>query len=88
MKKYERNNHIIYNGDAIDILRTQVSDDSIDLIFADPPYNIGKKFSDFEDRWFSDSAYAEWAYEWIDQCIRVLKPTGTIYLMTSTQAIF
>jgi site-specific DNA-methyltransferase (adenine-specific) len=87
MKKYERNNHIIYNGDAIDILRTQVSDDSIDLIFADPPYNIGKKFSDFEDRWFSDSAYAEWAYEWIDQCIRVLKPTGTIYLMTSTQAM-
>jgi len=87
MKKYENNGHVIHHGDAIEILRSKISDASVDLIFVDPPYNIGKKFSAFEDRWPSDVAYAEWAYKWIDECARVLKPTGTLYLMTSTQAM-
>jgi site-specific DNA-methyltransferase (adenine-specific) len=87
MNKYGSNGHIIHHGDAIEVLRFEISDASIDLIFVDPPYNIGKKFSQFEDRWSSDTEYANWAYEWIDECIRVLKPTGTMYLMTSTQAM-
>ncbi|OQY45943.1 MAG: adenine-specific DNA-methyltransferase [Candidatus Parabeggiatoa sp. nov. 2] len=87
MNKYGSNGHIIHHGDAIEVLRFEISDASIDLIFVDPPYNIGKKFSQFEDRWPSDTEYANWAYEWIDECIRVLKPTGTMYLMTSTQAM-
>ncbi len=87
MKKYENDGHIIYQGDAVEILRSEINDDSIDLIFVDPPYNIGKRFSKFEDRWLSGVAYAEWAYTWIDECIRVLKQTGTMYLMTSTQAM-
>lgn len=86
-KKYENKDHIIHHGDAIEILRSQIKDASIDLIFVDPPYNIGKKFSNFKDRWPSDTEYADWAYKWIDECIRVLKPTGTMYLMTSTQAM-
>ena len=85
--KYGNNNHIIYHGDSIDILRTKINDASVDLIFVDPPYNIGKKFSQFEDRWPSDVEYANWAYKWIDECTRVLKPTGSMYLMTSTQAM-
>jgi len=87
MKKYEKNNHIIYHGDAIEILRSQITDASIDLIFADPPYNIGKQFSQFKDQWACEAEYAKWAYIWIDECIRVLKSTGTLYLMTSTQAM-
>lgn len=87
MKKYQKDGHVIYHGNAIEVLRTRVSDASVDLIFADPPYNIGKKFSNFKDRWPSDAEYAQWAYEWIDECIRVLKPTGTMYLMSSTQAM-
>lgn len=86
-KKYEKKDHIIHHGDAIEILKSQIKDASIDLIFVDPPYNIGKKFSNFKDRWPSDTEYADWAYKWIDECIRVLKPTGTMYLMTSTQAM-
>lgn len=85
--KYEQHGHIIYHGDAIATLRSTIETASVDLIFVDPPYNIGKKFADFEDRWPSDAEYAEWAYQWIDECIRVLKPTGTMYVMTSTQAI-
>jgi site-specific DNA-methyltransferase (adenine-specific) len=64
-----------------------VIDASVDLIFADPPYNIGKTFGEFHDRWDSDKDYAEWCYQWIELCIRKLTPTGAMYLMTSTQAM-
>lgn len=79
--------HTIYCGDALDVLKSSIPSQSVDLVFVDPPYNLGKKFSQFEDRWPSDAAYAEWAYKWIDECIRVLKPFGTMYLMASTQAM-
>ena len=87
MTKYEKNGHTIYHGDALEILSTEIPDESVDLIFVDPPYNIGKKFSQFHDKWSSDAEYATWAYQWIDECIRVLNPTGTMYLMTSTQSM-
>ncbi|MGV6810148.1 MAG: adenine-specific DNA-methyltransferase [bacterium] len=87
MHKYEKEGHIIYHGDALKVMKESVPDESVDLIFVDPPYNIGKKFADFHDKWPSDAAYAQWAYAWIDECIRILKPTGTMYLMTSTQAM-
>lgn len=87
MSKYEQNDHTIYHGDAIDILRNEIPNESIDLVFVDPPYNIGKRFSNFHDKWPSDEEYAKWAYQWIDECIRILKPTGSLYLMTSTQAM-
>ncbi|ORJ61367.1 adenine-specific DNA-methyltransferase [Geothermobacter hydrogeniphilus] len=87
MKKYQKDDHLIYFGDALGVLHEKISDSSVDLIFVDPPYNIGKKFSNFKDRWPSDEDYAEWCYKWIDECIRVLKPCGTMYLMTSTQAM-
>ncbi len=87
MSKYEKGGHIIYHGEALEVMKNEIPDESIDLVFVDPPYNIGKRFADFDDRWPSDAEYAKWAYEWIDECIRILKPTGTMYLMTSTQAM-
>lgn len=85
MVKYEDNDHIIYHDDSLEILRNEISDESIDLIFVDPPYNIGKKFSNFHDKWSSDIDYIKWIYQLIDECVRVLKSTGTMYLMSSTQ---
>lgn len=87
MTKYEKNGVTIFHGDAIQILRNEIPDESVDLVFVDPPYNIGKKFSSFHDKWPSDAEYATWAYQWIDECVRTLKSTGTLYLMTSTQAM-
>lgn len=87
MSKFEKDGHQIYWGDALDILRNEIASESIDLIFIDPPYNIGKIFSEFHDRWSSDESYAKWAFQWLDECIRVLKPAGTLYVMTSTQAM-
>lgn len=65
----------------------QIPAESVDLVFADPPYNIGKRFAGFHDVWPSDHAYATWCYSWLEECIRVLKPTGSMYVMTSTQAM-
>ncbi|MGH1394659.1 MAG: adenine-specific DNA-methyltransferase [Trichormus sp.] len=86
-EKYQNQGHIIFYGNALDILSSEISSQSVDLIFLDPPYNIGKKFSNFYDKWESDEEYAKWAYKWLDECIRVLKPNGTLYLMASTQAM-
>ena len=87
MKKYKKGGHIIYHGDVLEVMRNELPNESVDLVFVDPPYNIGKKFAHFHDKWPSDAEYARWAYQWIDECIRILKPTGTMYLMTSTQAM-
>ncbi|MEA5618403.1 adenine-specific DNA-methyltransferase [Cronbergia sp. UHCC 0137] len=86
-ERYELQDNIIFKGDAIDILLNHIPSESVDLIFIDPPYNIGKKFGNFHDQWESELEYINWSYQWIDQCIRVLKSNGTIYVMTSTQAM-
>lgn len=76
----------IYHAECLAALAA-VEDASVDLVFADPPYNIGKKFGGFRDSWPSDIAYAEWCYQWLEVCISKLKPTGSLYVMTSTQAM-
>lgn len=86
-KQYEEGKQIIFHGDALCVLSNEIAAESVDLIFVDPPYNIGKQFSNFYDKWKSDEEYANWAYKWLDECIRVLKPNGTLYVMTSTQAM-
>ncbi len=58
--KYQRGNVCVYWGDAIQALSELIPDYSVHLIFDDPPYNIGKQFSQFVDTWESDEAYAEW----------------------------
>lgn len=74
----------IFHGDALEVL-SQIPDESIDLIFVDPPYNIGKDFAGRKDKWKTDEDYLNWCYQWIDLCIQKLKPTGAFYVMTSTQ---
>ena len=83
---YSQKNVSIIHGDCLDILSDMASN-SVDLIFADPPYNIGKKFKDFRDSWSSIYEYTDWCYKWLKHCIRILKPTGSMYVMTSTQSM-
>lgn len=75
----------IIHGDAIQVLETEVKDNSVDLIFADPPYNIGKNFAGCRDKWANDEDYLDWCYKWLSLCIKKLKPNGSFYVMTSTQ---
>lgn len=87
IKTYNKAGHIIYNGDAIQVLESKIEDKSIDLIFVDPPYNIGKDFNGRKDKWNTDQEYLDWCYRWIDLCLRKLKDNGSFYVMTSTQFI-
>jgi len=76
---------IIY-ADVFDGLNT-IENNSVDLIFVDPPYNIGKKFGNFIEKWDSEEEYLQWSYKWIDLCIEKLKDNGSMYIMTSTEAM-
>jgi len=86
-ERYEDEGHTIFHGDALHILSSEIPSESVDIVFIDPPYNIGKRFSNFYDKWESEEEYAKWAYKLLDECLRILKPNGTLYVMTSTQAM-
>jgi site-specific DNA-methyltransferase (adenine-specific) len=87
MTVFESGDHKVIWGDAIEALRSHVADGSVDLIFADPPYNIGKDFHGHKDKWPSDEEYLDWCRLWINLCVQKLKPTGSFYLMASTQCM-
>jgi len=73
---YSHPNGEIWVGDAVAWLSSLPSE-SVDVVFADPPYNIKKaEWDTFE----SQQAYVEWSLQWIEQAARVLKPTGTLYI--------
>ncbi|MFZ4798056.1 MAG: adenine-specific DNA-methyltransferase [Bacteroidia bacterium] len=76
--------HKIIYADALEALKT-LPDNSVDLIFADPPYNIGKNFNGKIEKWDTEESYLLWCYEWLDLCVQKLKPNGSFYVMTATQ---
>ena len=57
----------------------KMPDNSVDMIIADPPYNIGKDFGNKSDKQTMEN-YLKWCDEWINQSIRILKPSGTLYI--------
>lgn len=65
-------------GDCLDLLQS-VPTGSIDLAFADPPFNIGYDYDVYDDRRESDD-YLEWSKKWGAEIVRVLKPDGTFWL--------
>ncbi|MEI3802301.1 MULTISPECIES: adenine-specific DNA-methyltransferase [unclassified Chitinophaga] len=85
MEVFGTHSHTIIHGDALQALQTLVPDHSVDLIFADPPYNIGKNFNGHIEKWDTEEEYLNWCYQWLDLCIRKLKPAGSFYVMTATQ---
>jgi len=84
MENFGDDNHKIIQGDALKAL-TAIENESIDLIFADPPYNIGKNFNGHKDKWETEEEYLQWCYKWLNLCIQKLKPNGSFYVMTATQ---
>ncbi|HSK62557.1 MAG TPA: DNA methyltransferase [Pyrinomonadaceae bacterium] len=55
-------------------------DSSVDLMFADPPYNLSKKFNNRRFKKISIDDYAEWLDSWLSQVVRLLKPTASVYI--------
>lgn len=74
--QYEAKNGKLFQGDSIDWL-SSLDSESVDLIFADPPYNIKKaSWDNFE----SQEEYIDWSIQWISQASRVLKRSGSLYV--------
>jgi site-specific DNA-methyltransferase (adenine-specific) len=67
------------NSDAIETLK-RVPDETIDLAFADPPYNLLKKYRGYEDNMETDQ-YSRWCDLWLEHYARVLKPGGSLVVV-------
>lgn len=71
--------NVILHGDAVEFLK-KYPDNSIDLVFADPPYNLSKAYNVYDDE-KDKLAYLSWCNTWLNECVRVLKPTGSLFLL-------
>ena len=69
VRLFENDGHVVYWGDALRVLEQRIAESSVDLIFADPPYGIGKQFGSFRDQWPTDAHYVEWCENWLRQCL-------------------
>ncbi|MHB1035755.1 MAG: DNA-methyltransferase [Pirellulales bacterium] len=68
----------IHNSDCIEGLR-EIADGTVDLAFADPPFNIGYDYDVYHDK-LKSNHYLDWSRQWTAEVVRVLKPTGTFWL--------
>ncbi|HLA86129.1 MAG TPA: DNA methyltransferase [Thermoguttaceae bacterium] len=68
----------VHQGDCVAKL-TQVDAGSVDLVFADPPFNIGYDYDVYNDQ-RSRQEYLDWSRQWMRCVSKVLKPTGTFWL--------
>jgi DNA modification methylase len=78
-KKDEIINNNYYIGDNI-VFLNKLKDETIDLIYFDPPYNTGRHFYDFDDKFKNKDEYIQFIKLRIRECHRVLKNTGTIVI--------
>lgn len=92
----------IYNIDCFKLME-KIKDDSIDLIFADPPYNLsksdfkmkftksgGKDLNTNKGKWdkFADSDFEEFTKKWLQECFRILKKNGAIWVAGTYHNIY
>jgi site-specific DNA-methyltransferase (adenine-specific) len=78
----------VYNTDCMNLLAV-LNDGSIDTIFADPPFNLAKDYGNGKDKDDLDSGdYLKWCYRWIDECVRALKPGGSMFVYNLPQWAF
>jgi len=68
----------IINDDVLNYLPT-IESETAQIIIADPPYNIGKDFGNKSDKQPMEQ-YLQWTEKWIEECLRILKPNGTMFV--------
>ena len=69
----------LHQADCLDVLR-ETPDAAFDLVFADPPFNLGKNYGSAVDDNLADAEYLGWCDRWITECVRTLAPGGAFYL--------
>ncbi|NPV87162.1 MAG: site-specific DNA-methyltransferase [Anaerolineae bacterium] len=68
----------IINGDCLDIL-ARIEDNSVDVCFADPPFNLEKKYTTYNDQKPVEE-YLNWCRQWLRELVRITKPSGSIFV--------
>jgi site-specific DNA-methyltransferase (adenine-specific) len=96
---FSTNDFVLYHGDSIEYLN-QLPENSVDMIFADPPYNLsnggftvhaGKMVSVDKGDWDKSKGFQndfEFHRKWLKSCFRVLKPEGTIWVSGTYHSIY
>ncbi len=71
---------VLYNCDCMDLFRS-LRANTVDSIFADPPFNLGKEYGHkrVKDN-LDDKKYLDWCYGWLEESVRVLKPGGSLFV--------
>ena len=69
----------LYHADCMDLL-SSIESASVDLVFADPPFNLAKLYPSNIDDNLKTENYLHWCQQWLFECIRVLKPGGALFL--------
>ena len=69
----------LYEGDCMDLTPT-LDSDSVDMIFADPPFNLNKLYPSSINDNLKTERYLEWCEAWLTECIRLLKPGGALFV--------
>jgi site-specific DNA-methyltransferase (adenine-specific) len=69
----------LFAGDCVRVL-ADIRDNVVDTVFADPPFNIGKQCRENTNDDLPDEQYLSWCKTWVKDCVRVLKPGGSIFI--------
>ncbi|MBD0344304.1 MAG: site-specific DNA-methyltransferase, partial [Coleofasciculus sp. Co-bin14] len=70
---------ILYQGDCLKLLLA-LPDESVDLVFADPPFNLGKEYGEGVSDQMETDRYLIWSQQWLRESIRVLKEGGSLFV--------
>jgi site-specific DNA-methyltransferase (adenine-specific) len=69
----------LFAHDCLKIL-PMIQDSVVDTVFADPPFNLGKRYRESTNDSLPDAQYVDWCKAWIKECVRVLKPGGSLFV--------
>jgi len=69
----------LFFADSLKVLPL-LRDHVVDTVFADPPFNLGKKYGANTDDLRPDNEYVSWCNQWLAECIRIIKPGGALFV--------
>src|SRR3989338_6951254 len=96
---FNKDNFVLYNNNCLKILE-QLPENSIDMIFADPPYflsnggfsvHAGKRVSVNKGKWDESRGFQDdynFHHKWLEACKRILKPHGTLWVSGTYHSIY
>jgi site-specific DNA-methyltransferase (adenine-specific) len=76
---FETEYGVLYHGDCLALLKA-IPDATIDMIFADPPFNLGKDYGKNISDNLKRGEYLTWSRHWLTECVRVLKPGASLFV--------